>query len=250
MRAPPPPPPRACDGGARATGEAPLPNRTRAAPAPHPHLVLALLVHVLLVLALPGHVVRARAALVERDQQVRAVVAPHVGQARSVHLLLQGCDLEGGFSVSRSPCGELVSSATGRAELFRALAAHRCALRAPPTHLGRLHRRGREARRHCACLPSPAPAPRAPRKGWGQTCFFSDAPRPICASVQRAVASAVWCRQKTRLSVGVQALRRAREGVSCAKKAGRRKPKNSGMHFTLAHKWPTPMRFDRRLTAY
>jgi hypothetical protein len=57
--------------------------------APPAHLVLALLIHVALVAAVPGHVAVRVAALVEGDEQVGAVVPPSIGQPSFVHLLLQ-----------------------------------------------------------------------------------------------------------------------------------------------------------------
>jgi hypothetical protein len=61
---------------------------TRATRARTTHLVLALLIHVLLVLARPRHERCLPPARVQRDEQVCAVVAPRPGDPGLVHLLL------------------------------------------------------------------------------------------------------------------------------------------------------------------
>lgn len=53
------------------------------------HLVLALLIHVPLMTAVPGHVAVLLAALIQGDEQMGAVVPPGIGQPSFVHLLLQ-----------------------------------------------------------------------------------------------------------------------------------------------------------------
>jgi hypothetical protein len=53
------------------------------------HLVLALLIHVLLVVARPGHVCVLTPAAVEWDQQVCTVIPESPGKSSCIHLLLR-----------------------------------------------------------------------------------------------------------------------------------------------------------------